>query len=106
MSEASSNLSKRPPNFFAALFNSISCFSVGSGSVNVFLYGRRSTVVASTTVVPVVEGVSDGLATVSGVAQAAARARSATPIATLMHEEYDEPGVLEAERENHPLTHA
>lgn len=63
-------------------------------------------VVASTTVVPVVEGVSDGLATVSGVAQAAARARSATPIATLMHEEYDEPGVLEAERENHPLTHA
>jgi hypothetical protein len=49
-------------------------------------------------VVPVVEGVWDGPATSSGVAQAATRARSAILAATLMHQAYDGPGVQEAER--------
>jgi hypothetical protein len=46
-------------------------------------------VVAATTGVRVVEGRSDGPATSSDAAQAAARARSATRIATLIRQAYD-----------------
>jgi hypothetical protein len=76
--------------------------STGAVVVVVEVVEVDDVVVASMTVVPVAAGVWDGPATSSGVAQAAARARSATPIATLMHQAYDGPGVLGAEK--HPLT--